>query len=1147
MASSVLTTDQWVPPGVYLGRKSVPAPTTPSGSRKICLIGIGSRLQNILDTQIVRSMVYNEPETFTQVGSGSPATVSLYQATLQHRSNLDKTVSFLIDQNGQIVGPANWQYVEATDINGNGLGYSTQIELKASAYNRMSTYTLTYQSIDRDLLDPIPWYPPLEMRQFLYAGDQPGSFQYVEFQDFMITMNATPPYDLTTANDAVEYLTAEPMISLTYSPNWAGSSGPAFDIANEFTVDIANHKAGTYQITVDAVTASTSLAAGSVEYTVTFQANGTYFFTPVGQYTTVIPIIPPSGGVVTTVIDGQLTMELTIADAQGTPIHPSSLVNVVGVSGGNYFNFNVQPFGQLAYAPSFFDSGGRPKYTAKDTRTVDFTVASVIDKNGNTVIGVPTDIPDIINYTFTSSTQEGGYGVFSVTRPGTAGVGDGATVTITAPTKPTLTTQTSVGLGFLTSTSTLWLVLDRGQIQTVTFTGLPGVPAMSDVVTVLNTQFTLNNINASAAINAVDNTMLDISNKSPGGDHQLSIVGGTAVTVNCLNFSTTEAIGGDAILTTPTSGPLDGDFGQVFVGRDVIITGATTAINNGTFTIEKVTRSPNMTLTFRNDAAVTQAIPTTGNWEVTSPTPNYNNAPFRDGIVFVLNNPQNAVADQHTRLTITNEHTIDWSLVKSATENFDPTEVLTDALGLITGYAAANYVILSDVPEVSLTMPLTILNQSGGTIITITDPTSPYLKADSEGNLTAIVRIPSYNSVTDGTLTITYSSRGAEPSPGATYYFSASVLRPMTNYNSVVTLNDGDDAANFLAPSQVDNALYIGQEIAYNQVPKPGAIAIVQVYDSDQDGIYTNTDFKAAIQASFGDKTITDRIVLSNFGSILDTKTITIAANDPFVKKWALQWQGMPINAPIGSPTVSGSIVQTATSTLQVQGDNCGRGAFILIPNRWCKYTIQLNDGTQQQVTLDGSFLALAGAAQTAGFAQPRDSIIRQPVSGFDDIEVFSDSDLNIVGAASTCYIQAQGGGWEWGESVTVDTSEPALNEISGRTQEQFVSRYMVQQVDAALVGYIANSPEELASVTQSFVGDTLLSLRAQNYVADWQDDSGNPRPFDPTNDVTAQPDPGGDPRNTQFQYLFFLYYPGKRFFGLYAVTNQAFSQQTNS
>jgi hypothetical protein len=243
---------------------------------------------------------------------------------------------------------------------------------------------------------------------------------------------------------------------------------------------------------------------------------------------------------------------------------------------------------------------------------------------------------------------------------------------------------------------------------------------------------------------------------------------------------------------------------------------------------------------------------------------------------------------------------------------------------------------------------------------------------------------------------------------------------------------------------------------------------------------------------------------------------------------------------------VPNSIVYTAKKTLQVQGDNCARGAFICIPNRWCKYTIQLDDGSQQQLVLDGSFLAVAGAAKTAGFSLPRQSLLRQSVDGFDEIEVFSDTDLAIVGAASTAYIQAQGAGYIWGESVTVDTSEPALNEISGRTQEQYVSRYVCQSVDTIMVGVVADSPGELAILTQAAVADTLMSLHSQKIIGDWTDDNGNARPFDTNGDVEAVTDEN-DPRQAYFNFWYNIAYPGKRFNGLYSVGKNAFKSQTNS
>lgn len=1114
MGSSKLTTSKWTPPGVYLGRKSVPRPSAPTGSRKICLIGRGSRLKNVLDTEITRSKVYNELLTFVQVGSGSPAEASLYQAPLRHRSNLDKTVSFLIDKNGQVIGPANWQFVESTDVDGNLLGYASAVQLKASAYDRDQTYTITYQSIDRDILDPIPWYPSLSMRGFLYAGDQPSAHQYTEFQDFMISMNAVDPYDLTDpASTAGGFLAHSPMIALT---------GPVHDpglTISEFSVDIASHVAGSYRLTINTLVAPVGSTDGSVTYSVSWKAYGTFTWTPVGNYTAAIPAAAASSDPIVIVVDDQLTTRITKA-------------HTVGLTVAEYFDLLVKPFGQFVYHNDFFDTAGRPKYTAKDTRQVDFTVASVIDVNGNPVTGVPTSIPDIVNYTFTSSTQEGGFGTFTVTRPGTSG--GGVLAGITAATQASIVAINAPAYSVL-HTETIWVVVDKGAVQVVTLTGVTdgaaSVPQLTDPT--INTQLSGAEFYADGGGNLAIRTTL------PGGNHTVQIVGGTAIGPSGIDFSDTEAVGTDAYLTDAAE-----NFGKAFIGRQLTIAGATTVANRGSFTITGVTVGN--VVFYRNNNAVTESLPASGTWQVSSPEPNFDRAPFRDGIVLQLDNPTNVVAGQHTRLTISNEHTIDWSLVAPRTEIMDSTKVFNDRVGLVTGVAASSYVLLADVPSVSATTPLVVKDQSDATILSISDPTDERIRHDSNGELTAVVRIPGYNAVTNGDLTVTYSSRGFEPSPGQVYNFSASVLRPTSDYNTVIDFNDGDEAANFLAPSQIDNHLFIGASIAYGQRPKPTAVSIVQVFDADQDGTFTNADFKAAIQASEGDLSITDRITLSNFGTLLDLKTTTIAVNDPFVRGWALDWVGMPVSAPIGSAKVVDSIVYTATKTLQVQGENCARGAFILIPNRWAKKTIQLDDGTQQQLLLDGSFLAVAGAAKTAGFSLPKMSLLRQSVDGFDDIETFSDTDRNVIGAASTAYIEKQGSGWVWGESVTVDTTEPALNEISGRTQEQFVNRYVVIQVDQAMVGVVADSPADLAALTQSYVADTLKSLHSQKIIADWTNDNGTPRKFDTTEDVQAATDPE-DPRQVYFNFWYNLYYPGKRFNGLYSVGRNAFKSQTNS
>lgn len=1115
MAVSRLTTTSYTTPGVYVGRVFVPQPSPPTGNRVLCLIGRGSRLQNVVDTPIIRSFVTKEQLIFTQVGTGSTSQFTLYQAQLQHRSNMDQSVAVLAMSTGDTVSPANWQFVEVIDVNGNGLGYATSIQMRASSFSASATYTFNYQSIDRNILDPIPWHPPLDMRATLRAGDVPATVQYTEFVDYAITMQATTPFDLTdpASTAGTDLATLKTLVPPATNPGLT---------LGEFVVDIANHKAGTYQFQIDEVTPPTASADGSIEYTMEFKPFGTFVYQPIGNFVLDIPSISSSHPTdpVKMVVDSQLTAMITVA-------HSSALV------AGDEFFLNVLPFASLSYHPDFFDAQGRPRYSAKDTRTVDMVVDSVVLSDGTQTPFAAGVEPDLVQFTYTSSTPEGGFGTFTLTRPGTTG----ATGTIAPATAATIT-ATNSGTYPVANGDTIFVVVDRTTIQTVTLVGVTsGAATPAEIATNLTNQLAPIVVGGSGAAGAVSGTKFSLVNLNVGANHQLQIVGGTAIGPTKIIMPGIEAIGGDATLTD-----INGNFGQIFTGRSLIFTDATNAANDGTFTVISVIGPTS--LTFRNNKAVAEG--PTINWQITSPEPNYDRAPFKDGIILELSDPENTAVGQHVQFTITNEHTIDWSLDISRTETFDATTIFTDTIGGVTGVAASQYVLLADIPVISTTTPLTVKNQSGTVLFTVTTLSDARLRLDADGNPTDILRLSPYTAATDGPVTISYQAIGAEPSPGSTYYFSAQVLRPLTNYNTVIQFFNEDDATNFLAPSAIDNHLFIATQIAFSQAPAPQTVYVIQVYDSDQDGIYNKNDYKTAEATSFQNSDITDTVVLSSFDTITDMKGITIQANNPFVKKWRLQWCGVPVNTPVGSANQAGSIVSTAVQTLQVYGDNQARGAFILVPNQWAKYTVVLNDGSSQQLTLDGSFLAVAGAAITCGFNVPYATILRQSVIGFDQISTFSDSDVLLVGAASTSFIYKDGQDYLWGESATVDTSEPSLNEISGRTAEQFVSRYVVKQVDANLVGFMPDSAAQLGQVTASFVAQTMLDLFAQRFISDWLDDNGNIRQFSPDSDVQAVADTT-DPRNVYFNYCYFLRYPGKRFFGLYAVDGNPFGGAATS
>ncbi len=177
MALPRLVTNRYVATGSYIGQLIRPRPGAPNDARAPMYIGGGSRFAVARDLQILRSYVADEVMTFP--------TLAPFQAPLAHNAKNDQQLCQLVRSDGQIVVPSRWQFVlnESTDK-------YDQIEINPEVYSAEFTYELNYQSIDRDVLDPLPVDG---LREVLAMGASPGAQEYTENRHFRITSEVTAP------------------------------------------------------------------------------------------------------------------------------------------------------------------------------------------------------------------------------------------------------------------------------------------------------------------------------------------------------------------------------------------------------------------------------------------------------------------------------------------------------------------------------------------------------------------------------------------------------------------------------------------------------------------------------------------------------------------------------------------------------------------------------------------------------------------------------------------------------------------------------------------------------------------------------------------------------------------------------------------
>jgi hypothetical protein len=472
--------------------------------------------------------------------------------------------------------------------------------------------------------------------------------------------------------------------------------------------------------------------------------------------------------------------------------------------------------------------------------------------------------------------------------------------------------------------------------------------------------------------------------------------------------------------------------------------------------------------------------------------------------------------------SITSENVIDWSLTTKVEEVRETSAFLTDVTGAITGTAGTTYIILDNVYEAGT---VTIVDQDSGSPISIIE--------------LAGTRFVAFITTPTAPVVVNYLYKGQEPSPSQLYYLTANYLRPTSLYNNPTMILDRNDGRLFLGPAETENHLYIMNELVFDN-NAPGAY-YTQSYDADGDGILTKTDILESLLAHEKINRATDLCVLSQFESLSDALAMNEKCNDPFEKKEQMIWVGAPIGTPIGDVDTPDSLIYLSRNSLQVPPQSVAQGTRVLVSPTEATKTIMLENGISQSITLDGSFVAGATSSLVNSFTDPAKTILRQNLAGFDSIQVYSEPENLMLGNASITWMTQRGDGiYRFEEDVTVHTLAEEFQLISATTQKQFVTKLIRREMDANLVSIVVPNAAAAIAIIRSQLAGLLLGLLGQGKIADYQDENGNPRPFDAEKDVVVLRD-----TSTLTKYDFFYSYyikaPIKRLFGLYAVNTNDF------
>jgi hypothetical protein len=464
---------------------------------------------------------------------------------------------------------------------------------------------------------------------------------------------------------------------------------------------------------------------------------------------------------------------------------------------------------------------------------------------------------------------------------------------------------------------------------------------------------------------------------------------------------------------------------------------------------------------------------------------------------------------------------LDFSLSEQDTAVFsNPGQIATDTTGALTATVGAKYITLDHIPQNIISVTRV---SNGAPVSYVQIPGTAFLEFTS----------PSF-STADGDIQVVYQWFGPEPDPGQTYYLSGAYLRPAEMYETPFLFLGLGDVQKFLAPISSRNDLYLGATIAFDYAI-PG-LYVIQVRNAADDGNYSKSDYQRAINAFLDQPSATDLVVLNSFQNVGDQLNVVNQANNPFARHECITYFGAPIGTPIGSETEANSLVFYSQRTFAVYGQSAAHGSRVLVSATQAQRTFTFSDGSAQQMTLDGSFVACAVAALVASFPDPKATVLFENIIGFDSIETYTPQENLILGANHIIFFNNVGSGvYQIMEDVTTDAFSSDTLNLNQMTQKQFVTKDIRTTLTKAIIGQVFPSAGAGVALIEDILQTRLRTLVSSGFMGEYQDETGNTRSIS-AKDIFVVRDTA-DPTLFHIGYNYFLATVAKRIFGLFTVS----------
>lgn len=387
------------------------------------------------------------------------------------------------------------------------------------------------------------------------------------------------------------------------------------------------------------------------------------------------------------------------------------------------------------------------------------------------------------------------------------------------------------------------------------------------------------------------------------------------------------------------------------------------------------------------------------------------------------------------------------------------------------------------------------------------------------------------------TFTVTYFGIGKRPVAGTQFYVTYEYTRVSDEYNTVRHFFSDSAFYNDIGMVNQNNPLSIAGLIAYKMGVQD--LYVIQVADSDGDGVYTDTDYVTALQALVDERLITDFVVLKS-SSLIRANAVDILVQEASITKsnFKRYWCGIPRDTVAGDIQTAGSIVYIAKNELQVSATSPGRGRFMLCAP--ANYSMVIVEETGEQVTmeLDSCYQSVADVAAQMTLGNVSDSLLRvHTVGPVVELE-YSDAERRYLTVNGVNVHTVSGSTVLMFDPVTTDTGgNVEYQEPNASPQKDTVSFKIIDAINENIIGLVPDDLAAFLGSVKTVVGGVLTAAIDDGDIGSYRDKSGKVRDIDYMKDIVALRD-ANDPTKYLLRYWFELKYVAKRVNGMYSVDN---------